>query len=148
MAQTKHEYSAGGIVYKNQNGQRMWLLIQHIEGHWGFPKGHVGDTIKGENPKQAALREVKEETNIQAKIVDCPPFVSTYFFRHGGNLFRKQVTYFLMSYEQGEIDVDTNEILQGRFVPTEEVANVLTYKNDKKIFENVKEMLKSYQLHS
>ena len=37
------------------------LLVQQHQGFWGFPKGHVEN---GETEIQTAIREVKEETNI------------------------------------------------------------------------------------
>ena len=41
------------------------LLVKHNVGHWGFPKGHME---KDEIEIQTAIREVKEETNVDVKI--------------------------------------------------------------------------------
>ena len=42
-------------------------MVKQLLGHWGFPKGHIE---KDETEYETALREVKEETNIDARIID------------------------------------------------------------------------------
>lgn len=54
---------AGGVVF-NQAGEV--LLLRDRMGYWVFPKGHVD---QGESLEQAAIREVQEETGIQAQVV-------------------------------------------------------------------------------
>ena len=54
--------SAGGIVIKEWRGKKYLLLTKDIElPKWQIPKGKI---IKGENIRQAALREVYEETGL------------------------------------------------------------------------------------
>ncbi|MDQ2070223.1 NUDIX domain-containing protein [Natronospira bacteriovora] len=52
--------SAGVVVIRETTEGRRYLLLR-AWNHWDFPKGKVED---GESPKQAALREVEEETTI------------------------------------------------------------------------------------
>jgi 8-oxo-dGTP diphosphatase len=58
----RREFSAGGVVIKDK---REVLLIKNPSNIWTFPKGHIE---KGETREQAAVREVKEETNVDAQI--------------------------------------------------------------------------------
>ena len=37
----RYEKSCGAIVYTNDNGERLYLVEQMLDGHWGVPKGHV-----------------------------------------------------------------------------------------------------------
>ena len=63
----KHERSAGGLVLKRENGTYSGLLIgRNTPRIWSLPKGHVevDETIE-----EAAVREVREETAVQATIV-------------------------------------------------------------------------------
>lgn len=53
---------AGGVLF---NSQGQVLLIRDRQGYWCFPKGHPD---AGESLRQAALREVEEETGIKGKI--------------------------------------------------------------------------------
>lgn len=64
--------AAGGLV-ENEQGQ---LLLMKRRGFWDLPKGKVDD---GETIPQAAVREVQEETGLQAVILG--NFVGTTF--HG-----------------------------------------------------------------
>lgn len=58
----KYEKSCGIIVFN----QDKVLLVHHNKGHWGIPKGHVEEN---ETEEETAIREVKEETNVDAKII-------------------------------------------------------------------------------
>ncbi len=132
------ETSAGGVVYRLIDGKRHWLIIQHNGAkHWGFPKGHVGDKIDNEGLEDAALREVAEEGGIEAKIVKDEPFNNSYFYTLKGAPRKKTVYYFLMEYISGDTKNHDFEVQEAKFVPEEEVLNILTYKNDKKILEQI-----------
>ncbi|OGK13660.1 hypothetical protein A3A93_00570 [Candidatus Roizmanbacteria bacterium RIFCSPLOWO2_01_FULL_38_12] len=137
------ETSAGGVVFKFVEDVRHWLVIQHNKAkHWGFPKGHVGDKVDNESLEDAALREVKEEGGITAKIIDHKPFRNTYFYTLNGFPRKKTVYYFLMEYVSGDTKDHDWEVQEAKFVPEDDIFDVLTYKNDKKILEKVIEKLK------
>ncbi len=58
------ETTSGGIVFRrNQQTQKLEiLLMQDAKNRWTIPKGHVEE---GEEPKQTAEREIREETGLQ-----------------------------------------------------------------------------------
>ena len=58
----KREKSCGIMVFKDDRV----LLVHQTKGHWSFPKGHVENN---ETEYETAIRETKEETNIDAKII-------------------------------------------------------------------------------
>lgn len=53
----KKEKSCGAIILKDNKA----LIIKQTSGYWSFPKGHVENNEKEED---TALREVKEEVNL------------------------------------------------------------------------------------
>jgi mutator protein MutT len=59
---------AGGVVFK-RNGQPLVLVVtaKKRPGDWVFPKGHIDP---GETPEQAAVREVREETGVTARLIE------------------------------------------------------------------------------
>jgi ADP-ribose pyrophosphatase YjhB (NUDIX family) len=57
------ETTSGGIVFRRTPEQKIEiLLIKDAKNRWTIPKGHVEP---GEEPKQTAEREIREETGLQ-----------------------------------------------------------------------------------
>jgi len=129
----RREYSAGGVVIKDR---REVLLIKNPSGIWTFPKGHIEP---GETKEQAAVREVKEETNIDAEIVDYLGEIS-YSFVWAGVRIYKTVYFFLMRYVAG-IPAPSWEVKDARFFDLERAKKLLRYKGDKAIFSRALERL-------
>ncbi|MFQ6120629.1 MAG: NUDIX domain-containing protein, partial [Methanosarcinales archaeon] len=102
----RREFSAGGIVYKKRKGQRakdkdevLWLVAQHSHHKgWVFPKGLIGDHKSGETSEETAIREVKEETGVKAKIIKKLKNPAQYFYTFQGEKILKTVYYYLMEY--------------------------------------------------
>jgi len=58
---------AGCIVFQEKGRRKTYLVAASSTGkHWILPKGHIE---KGESPRKAALRELREETGVVGKIV-------------------------------------------------------------------------------
>ncbi len=139
-----NQASAGGIVFKNLSPTSYnlkpihWLICQHSQHKgWVFPKGLIGDKINNEPMEQAALRETKEETGVEAKIVNKQPIKTFYQFQFQGNLIKKTVFYFLMEYISGDTKNHDWEMQDVKFVSEKEVKKTLTYSSDKEAFEKI-----------
>jgi len=139
----KFEFSAGGIVFKNQKGAILILVAQHSKHHgWVFPKGLIGDHIKKEGKEETAIREVKEETGISGKIIkELEPI--SYWYNFEGEKIKKTVYYFLMKYVSGDTKSHDFEMENVEWLPSEKVENRLTYKSDKKIWQEAKKLIAS-----
>ena len=134
----KKEISAGGIVYKKVGGQILWLTTQHSQHRrWTFPKGLVGDSDKDESREDAALREVGEEGGVKVAIADPNPIQIHYEYRFGEFMIDKTVYYFLMEYLSGDIKDHDYEVSDSKFLPEDEIRKILTFKEDKKAFEDI-----------
>jgi 8-oxo-dGTP pyrophosphatase MutT (NUDIX family) len=125
------EYSAGGIVYKqNDHGYDVVLIYRTRHDDWSLPKGHIE---AGESREQAAIREVQEETGIDSRIVS-PLGEATYFFRkRGGDLVRKTVYHFLMEALTTELGKPNWEVTEARWVPITEAQSLLSYEKDREV---------------
>jgi len=143
------QVSAGGIVYKQIKNEKLkmknflWLIGQHSQHKgWVFPKGLVGDKENSESMEEAALREVEEEGGVKARIITNKPIITNYQFKFQGNLIKKTVYYFLMEYISGNTKNHDWEMADAKFVTTEEVRKILTYKSDKEAFEKICNIIK------
>lgn len=135
----KREFSAGGIVYQKpiaSSQQPMWLICQHSQHKgWVFPKGLIGDTRENESKEDTAVREVKEETGVDAKIVNNSPITVQYWYQFKGEKIFKTVYFFLMEETDGDISKHDHEMMDVKWALEDEVKRTLTYQNDKKSFE-------------
>lgn len=125
-----NEVSAGGVVIR----QGLVLVIQNRFGEWVFPKGHLE---AGETAEEAALREVWEETGVDATIIRHIGHTRYQFYAEG-SLRNKTVHWFLMKTECQELKLSKEEGFQtGRYAPVDEVHEILAYDNDRQMLEIV-----------
>jgi 8-oxo-dGTP pyrophosphatase MutT (NUDIX family) len=136
----KKEFSAGGVVFQQpatSNQPLLWLVCQHSQHKgWVFPKGLIGDKIEGETVESTAVREVKEETGIDGKILKKLTPV-TYFYTFNGEKRVKTVQYFLMKHLGGDITKHDHEMMAVEWLPSDKVIERLNYKSDKDTFLEV-----------
>ena len=148
----KFEFSAGGIVYKKEKNKLLILVAQHSQHHgWVFPKGIIGDKKEketksasakgfGETKEEAAIREVEEETGIKGRITKSLTPV-TYWYVFEKVKIKKTVYYFLMEYISGDIRNHDFEMEDVEWIPAEKVEDKLTYKSDRQVWQEAKELL-------
>jgi len=127
------EFSCGGVVL---DGRKVLLVqVKNMKGKkiWTFPKGHIEP---GETPRQAALREVEEETGYKAAIVR-PIIRVRYAFTLQGNYIKKTVQWYLMK-RLGRIGKpDTSEILDVRWLSVGKAKEMVLYPSDLRLLEMV-----------
>lgn len=124
-----HEYAAGAILYTMIEHHPYFILVQETDGHIGFPKGHIE---LNETEEETALREVLEETSINAKII--PGFYQKVQYEKEYNVM-KHVTYFLAYYEHQQEAKQQNEIDQLYLLSYEESIQKLTYENSRELLK-------------
>ncbi len=135
------EFSAGGIVTKQEHGKTFILLAQHAQHHgWVFPKGLIGDTVKGEKKEKTAVREVEEETGVLARLGQ-PLNPITYWYVLDKEKRKKTVYYYLMEYISEDLSKKDDEMENVEWLPIDEVGKRLTYPSDRKVWEEARKII-------
>jgi 8-oxo-dGTP diphosphatase len=120
--------AAGGVVLRRESGDRRTrVAVIHRPKYmdWSLPKGKLE---KGESFKQAALREVEEETGFRCKANDELPSVS-YLDRKART---KLVRYWLMEPQKGRFEPH-GEVDELRWLTRREASRLLTYDHDREL---------------
>ena len=129
----EREFSAGGVVVKDDDVAVIVPFRLSPEGKraLALPKGHPDD---GESMKQAATREVREETGLEAELVDKLGDVE-YWYQRKGRRILKKVTFYLFEFRSGSLDDHDDEIEEARWMPLEEAARELSFKGEREMVE-------------
>ena len=123
------EKSCGGIIYKQDENKLLFLVVVHNKGHASFPKGHVE---KDETEEETAIREIKEETNIDVEIDSGFRTVSTYSPKPG---VIKDVVFFVGKALNSNPIPQETEIKEILFLDYNDAYSKLSYEKDKIILK-------------
>ena len=132
-------HSAGGVVL-NKHG---YVLVVDQNGNsWSLPKGHVE---KGETTRETAEREINEESGLKKLnyVKNLGEYKRYKISKDGGEdqSELKTITMFLYTTnERTIVPIDSNN-QEARWVPREEVAELLTHKKDSEFFLSILETL-------
>ena len=151
----EREFSAGAVVLRRLRGEWHVAAIEP-RGRYGeknpknkpliaLPKGNID---KGEKPQETALREVHEETGLEAepiaKLGDVK-YVYNRAWSDGAKIF-KVVSFFLFRYLGGKIgDIKEemkHEVAHAMWVPLKEAPKKLSYKGEREMAAKAIEWLK------
>ena len=129
----KQEKSCGCIIMNEKN---QILLVHSNLGHWGMPKGHVEEK---ETEIETAIREVKEETNIDVEINENYRYTQNYITKKGNP---KEVVYFLARNKNNDLKVQLEEVSEAKWFTIDEAIEAITYNNSQEILRKLKKDLK------
>jgi len=132
--------SAGGVVF---NSQGMVLVINQNNTSWSLPKGHVDP---GEEPLQAAIREIMEESGVTDLHFLCA--LGAYGrYKIGTNSGEdkqewKVLLFFLFKTKQNELKPQDPDNPHARWVKPDEVVALLTHPKDKAFYKSIRTRIK------
>lgn len=133
----KYIKSCGFVVCKQIENENYYLIIKSLNGDVGFPKGHME---AGENELQTAIRELKEETNVEIRVID--GFRKQIEYRMPKMVgVIKQSVYFLGVCTKDELICQAEEIMEAAFLPYEKALKALTFTQTKDILTSAQGFL-------
>ena len=156
----EREFSAGAVVLRRLRGEWQVAVIEP-RGRYGekgekkkkqllaLPKGNIDD---GEKPQETALREVHEETGVEAepiaKLGDVK-YVYNRSWSDGAKVF-KVVSFYLFRYLGGKIgDIKEemrHEVAHALWLPLKDAPKKLSYKGEREMAVKAVEWLASNEI--
>ena len=143
------EISAGGVVLRRISNCWHIAAIQPRRDNdnpgkpaLALPKGIVDP---GEKPNQTALREVREETGLEAELITKLGDVKYVYTRTWGDRARvfKIVSFYLFRYVSGEIGQIAPEMQQevalAKWIELNEASRLLSYKGERDMIVRAKQ---------
>ena len=139
--ESRSEVSAGGVVYRrNDDGIDLALAARRTRRGqlaWGLAKGAIE---QGESDEQAAVREVLEETGLEAE-VEADLGDIRYFYVWDGVRVRKRVHFFLMHATGGDVANHDSEMEDVRWFPLRTAMKRAAYKGEREVIERAAKRL-------
>jgi len=142
-AERVEETSAGGLVLDRSGPSTTAALIARHDRRgrliWSLPKGHIE---QGESPEDAAIREVREETGITARIL-APLGTIQFRFTVEDRRIHKTVHHFILERVGGELSDDDVEVVKVAWVPIDQVQSRLRYRDERQLMAKALDFLET-----
>jgi 8-oxo-dGTP pyrophosphatase MutT (NUDIX family) len=125
----ERELSYGGVVVRDGD-----VLVITPAGRPRVRTLPKGGAQAGESEEQTAAREVREETGVEARVVERLGDVE-YWYRRGGLRVFKTVGFFLFDYVSGDTADHDHEVDDAHWMPLERARRELSYPGERRIIE-------------
>jgi 8-oxo-dGTP pyrophosphatase MutT (NUDIX family) len=139
--ESRSEVSAGGVVYRREDDAVDLALAARRTRRgqlaWGLAKGAIE---QGESDEQAAVREVLEETGLEAEVEGDLGDIR-YFYVWEGVRVRKRVHFFLMRATGGDVANHDSEMEDVRWFPLRTAIKRAAYKGEREVIERAAKRL-------
>jgi len=129
------ETSAGGFVLAADGSPRIAVIGRRNRGgriDWCVPKGHLEGS---ETAEQAAIREVAEETGLEATLIESLGSIH-YEFTTPTSIIAKTVHHFLMRQTGGDLTIENDpdrEAVDIRWINIDLLNAELTHENERRL---------------
>ena len=132
------EFSSGGVVYRKEKNKILWLVTKSASTDlypkqvWRLPKGWIDE---GETSQEAALREVREEGGVEAKIVKKIETVNYFFTTPNKTKILKFVTFYLMRWLKDLSEGFGEETSEIAWLPFDKAFKKLSFSGERQVLK-------------
>jgi 8-oxo-dGTP diphosphatase len=130
------EISAGGVIYRRRrDGPQVCLISTQGGKAWQLPKGIIEP---GEQPEEAAVREVAEETGLYGELEAKLERIEYWYIADYGperERVHKLVYFYLFRYIRGSTKDHDSEVDDARWVALNEARRLLSFENERRVLE-------------
>lgn len=139
--ETQVEESAGGVLIRPEDSENHACLIKvRTRGGnptWRLPKGAIEE---GETPKEAGLRETREETGCRGEALSEVSDIEYWYTRRDDDSdekvrIRKHVRFFVMKFLGGSVDDHDDEVETARWFPLSEAVRKISYDAERQVLQ-------------
>ena len=138
------QVSAGGVVLRGSGDDAEIVIIKTVpEDRWQLPKGIIDD---GETTEQAALREVREESGIDAEMVGPIDTIEYWFvaaYSGERRKYHKFVHFFLMRFTGGDVSRHDHEVSEARWVTFDDALQMLAFSNERDVVTKARDLIRN-----
>ncbi|WP_373599643.1 NUDIX domain-containing protein [Paraclostridium bifermentans] len=133
---------AGGIVfYANKV-----LIIKNDKGEWTIPKGKISDS---DIPSEAAPIKVKEEVEVEAKVLDMAGDTMYEFYSKS----RQQkvcnaIMWYIMETNNTVYNINDENIVEAGFFKVKDAIDMLTHNREKSLVDISYRKYKDFKKHN
>ena len=136
-----YEKSCGAVIFTRQDNTIRYLIIRHLGGHCGFPKGHMEP---GESEQETAIREIREEVGLSVSLVNGFRAEDSYPLPDKPDT-QKQVVYFLAESAGQNISTQPEEISAAYLLPYEEALALLPFPEARRILTEAHQFVMNFK---
>ena len=140
---TARAVSAGGVVLAETRPDAPVALVAHRSARgslqWTLPKGAREE---GETVAETALREVREETGLEAELLGPLDTIDYWFvWAPERTRYHKIVHYFLMRFAGGDFSQRDHEMEDAAWFEPDEARRRMAFANERKLLDLIPDVL-------
>ena len=139
-----YEKSCGAVVFTCSGKNIQYVIVQSLEGYYGFPKGHCE---ADETDEETALREVWEETGLRVHILPNFRSVDEHPIPQKPGVI-KRIVYFLAEYADQKISYQKEELMNAQLMTFEQAMNAFQWESSKIILSEANDYLSKMEINN
>jgi len=140
MYKIKQEISAGAVVFDYINQSPVIVIYgRQSASQWCLPKGKIE---LGENPEQAAIREVQEETGIKGEILEPLEDIHYKYIDEKRCLELDKIVHFFLMRKQAVVSEELDpEVESVEWLSIDQALEKLSFESERMVVEKSRQLI-------